>query len=138
MRAAREMHETKVSSVTLTSALARLESERRNIQNRDSQRHSEIVALKSTAQRTLDEVDRLRHIIHDLETTQSTLVSQDIVLEMQHTIDKLQADLRDKEQLHKELIYRYGLLKSVIESAFGEFPFIVGCHNFLIRRVLSL
>jgi len=119
-KAIKDFEELRATCNTLTNSLSRLEAERRVNQATQAAKVHEFIALKSTAQKSLDEIDRLRHDKHDLESMQSQMVAQEVVTEHQLTIDNMRADLKTKELVHKDLIYRYSLLKQTIDMTWSQ------------------
>jgi DNA repair exonuclease SbcCD ATPase subunit len=119
-KAIKDFEELRATCNTLTNSLSRLEAERRVNQATQAAKVHEFIALKSTAQKSLDEIDRLRHDKHDLEAMQSQMVSQDVVTEHQVTIDNLRSEIKTKELTHKDLIYRYSLLKQTIDMTWSQ------------------
>jgi hypothetical protein len=49
------------------------------------------------------------------------MVSQEVVGEHQSTIDIMKADIKAKAAVHRDLIYRYTMLKQAIDTAWGKF-----------------
>ena len=119
-KAIRDFEELRATCGTLTNSLSRLEQERRVTQATAASKLHEFLALKSTAQKSLDEIDRLRHDKHDLEAMQSQMVSQELVTEHQVMIDALRAEMKSKDLTHKDLIYRYSLLKQTIDMTWAQ------------------
>lgn len=63
-------------------------------------------------------IHRLRNQLQDMEHEQTGLVSSETVEKYQTKISELQQTLSTKEAMHRGLIQRYSLLKSVIEQSF--------------------
>lgn len=119
-KAIKDFEELRATCNTLTNSLSRLEAERRVNQATQAAKVHEFIALKSTAQKSLDEIDRLRHDKHDLESLQSQMVSQDVVTDHQVTIDTMRSEMKVRDGVHKDLIYRYSLLKQMIDITWNQ------------------
>ena len=109
--------EMRESCMRLTMAMTRQNEEKRQILKREKLRFEELTASKLAEQKLAHEVERLQSVIEDYEFNQTSLVSQDLVVQHLETIDTLRSEFKQLNDTHKQLIKRYRSLKSVIEAA---------------------
>lgn len=113
----REYEENRSTCITLTKALQRFEEEKRKYLAQDTIRRQQLIDLHLSEAKSNDECEKLRQLVQDMEMHQSTLVSQETVREIQDKIAKAESDLKHLDQSHKQLIERYSIIKSAIDSA---------------------
>lgn len=114
---ASENEELRQSCTLLTKSLVRMEEERKQLMVKDATRATEVVAATVNTQRAVDEAERLRQTISDMEAEHSTFVSPEIFERQSETLETLQQETRLLEQTHKKLIVRYTTLKAALEQA---------------------
>jgi hypothetical protein len=69
-----DYEEVQGTCVNLTKLLSRLDLEKKKNLLKDSIRQSENSKLRIAAQKSQDEVDRLRNLLHEMETLQTSMV----------------------------------------------------------------
>jgi hypothetical protein len=116
-----ELNDAKQLNATLTSALQRLDDDRKAVAERDSSKADELKKLTFRTNNALKEVDLLRETISNLEMTQQDLVSPDVVAHQNNVIELLREEVLRLETAHKLLIRRYNILKSSVSIAHKEY-----------------
>jgi len=117
-QARQEWGEMRLSCTTLSKSLGRLEEDRKRTLAIESQRQAEFVSLRIESQKANDEAERLRVILNELEQTMLMMVTQDVVQEQALVIEDLKAELKKKDEFHKQLIHRYASVKLAIDSSY--------------------
>lgn len=116
-----ENEEAKAACNTLSVAMTRFDEERIELIAKESSRQTEFFGLKSSLQKSYDDNDRMRQSLQDIESLQSQLVSQDVVVSYMESISNLKADYKTLENTHKNMIQRYADIKGAVEDAYVKF-----------------
>jgi len=116
-----ELAETKKSCITLTHSLNRYDEEMKKVQAREAARQADTAQLRVAAQKSNDEIEKLRALLSEMEAVQNNMVSHEVVKHQVDTINILESETKVMNATHKQLISRYTSIKSVIDSAYRKF-----------------
>ena len=114
-----QWEEMRVSCIRLTNSLQRHEDEKKRAKVADASRQAEFVAAKINEHKSQEQAERLTIILQEMEAVQSTLVTKEAVEEQLSLIKHLRAELKNKEDQHRDFISRYSTLKAAIESSYA-------------------
>jgi chaperonin cofactor prefoldin len=56
-----------------------------------------------------------------MEQIQSSMVNQDVVTNLESTVDTLRAELKRLDGTHRQLLVRYASLKGIVDDCFKRF-----------------
>lgn len=137
----KEFDEMKNTCATLTSGLSRMEDEHRHYQAIEAGRLTEITYLRASEQKLNEEIERLQQIVQNMEQIQSSMVSQDIVTNLETTVEGLRTELKRLDTTHKQLIIRYASIKAVVDDCFKKLDReTVGayskCHHVIAKKYI--
>lgn len=115
-KAKKETDELRATANTLTSSLARMEEEHRQIQAMEANRLSELNYLRSGEQKLNEEIERLQQVIAGMEQQASTMVNQESIAALELAVDSMKTEMKRMENTHRSLLLRYAALKAVADD----------------------
>eukprot|EP01038_Epipyxis_sp_PR26KG_P013229 gene13229-17729_t len=116
----KDCDEMRSTCITLTNSLSRLEDDRRMHQSLEATTQAEMLSLKVSEQKNVEEMERLQQTISNLEQIQAGMVSIKVISEHEATIHTLQTELKKIENSQRQVLVRYATLKAVVDMSFKK------------------
>jgi len=115
-----EWEEMRVSCATLTSSLQRYSEAAKAHKLSDANFIAKQSELTISEAKANNEAERLRLKNQHLEQDNSLLVRHEVVERKDNEIEKLKFSIRQKDDQHRQLLQRYGLVKSAIGRVYKK------------------